>query len=169
MTRVIYKSIQIHLQILAGFRDFILRGNVVSLAVAVVVGTAFTALINAFVKCWITPLIAIIFHGGTFKDLTFQISGSVFAYGEFINVSLTFIIICCILYFFVVLPMNTLMEIYFPENCRPDPELKECCFCFKWGVDKRATRCPFCAGELPPPKKKEIPLEGDEIKVVVEK
>ena len=156
----------------SGFRDFILRGNVVSLAVAVVVGTAFTALVDAFVADWITPLIAVIFQGGSFADLTFDINDSVFAYGHFINTLLTFLIICCILYFFVILPMNTLVEIYFPEHLQKDPEYRECPTCFKWEVDVRASKCPFCCTELVPlPGKKtpillqEVLIEGEEIKV----
>jgi large conductance mechanosensitive channel len=134
---------------------------VVSLAVAVVVGTAFTALVNSFVKCWITPFIAIIFRGGDFKDLTFQINGSIFAYGEFINVLLTFIIICCVLYFLVVLPMNTLVEAYFPDE--PKPKTKKCPFCGSEKIFLKATKCPYCCSEFPPEK-----VQEEEIKVVVD-
>ena len=94
---------------LKDFREFILRGNLVDLAVAVVIGTAFGAVVAAFVKNIVTPLIAAIGGQPDFSALTFKINGSVFFYGAFINALLTFLIIAAVVFFFVVKPVNALM------------------------------------------------------------
>ena len=95
---------------LKGFRDFILRGNVVDLAVAVVIGTAFTAVVTALVKDLITPLIAAIFGKPDFSDLSFTINNSEFRYGRFLNAVISFLIVAGVIYFLVVLPVNALLE-----------------------------------------------------------
>jgi large conductance mechanosensitive channel len=95
--------------VLKEFRDFILRGNVVDLAVAVVLGAAFTALVTGFVASFITPLIALIGGEADFSDLVFTISGTEFTYGEFLNVLISFLTIATVVFFFVVKPVNTLM------------------------------------------------------------
>ena len=92
------------------FRDFVMRGNVVELAVAVIIGAAFGAVITAFTAAFITPLLALIGGKPDFADLRFTISGTVFPYGEFLNALIAFLIIAAIVFFFVVRPMNTLME-----------------------------------------------------------
>ena len=101
------------------FRQFILRGNLVDLAVAVVVGTAFTALVNAFVKSMITPLIAAIFGKPDFSNLTFTINGSRFLYGDFINALITFIIVAAVMFFLVVKPVNALLARLLEEDEPP--------------------------------------------------
>ena len=93
-----------------GFREFLLRGNVVDLAVAVVIGVAFTALVNSLVKDIITPLIAAIFGKPDFSDLTFTIHKSTFRYGDFLNAAIAFFLIAAAVYFLIVLPMNKLAE-----------------------------------------------------------
>jgi large conductance mechanosensitive channel len=92
------------------FKEFILRGNVVDLAVAVVVGAAFGAVVNAFVKDIITPIIAAIFGKPDFSQLTFTINGSKFFYGDFINAVITFLSVAVAIFFFVVKPINMLAE-----------------------------------------------------------
>ena len=92
------------------FRDFIMRGNVVELAVAVVMGAAFGAVITAFSAAFITPLIALLGGKADFSDLTLTISGTEFPYGEFLNALISFLIIAAVVFFFVVRPMNTLMQ-----------------------------------------------------------
>jgi len=92
------------------FRAFILRGNLVDLAIAVVIGAAFTAVINALVKDLLTPLIAAIFGKPDFSNLSFKINGSIFYYGSFFNAVLTFVIVAAVLFFFVVKPVNALMK-----------------------------------------------------------
>jgi large conductance mechanosensitive channel len=92
---------------LSGFKKFLLRGNIVDLAVAFVIGLALVALVTAFVADWITPIIGAIFGGqGAFDDLSFTINDSVFHYGHFIDALITFIAIAAAVFFFVVKPMN---------------------------------------------------------------
>lgn len=91
------------------FRDFILRGNVVDLAVAVIIGAAFTAVVTGFVSAFITPLIAAIGGKPDFSALFFTINGARFTYGEFLNVLIAFLIIAAIVFFLVVRPLNRLM------------------------------------------------------------
>ena len=91
------------------FRDFVMRGNVVELAVAVVIGAAFGAVITAFSAAFITPLIALIGGKPDFSDLRFTISGTAFPYGNFLNAVISFLIIAAVVFFFVVRPMNRLM------------------------------------------------------------
>ena len=97
------------------FRDFVLRGNVVELAIAVVIGAAFGALVTSFVASFITPLIAAIGGKPDFSSLAFTINGSRFTYGSFFNALLSFLIIAAVIFFFVVRPLNTLMARLKPE------------------------------------------------------
>lgn len=92
-----------------GFRDFILRGNVVDLAVGVVIGASFSAVVAALVKDLLTPFIAAIVTQPDFSAMTFTINGSKFMYGEFLNSLLAFLIAAAAVYFFVVLPINKLI------------------------------------------------------------
>lgn len=91
------------------FRDFVLRGNVVDLAVAVVIGAAFTAVVTGFVSSFITPLIAAIGGKSDFGGLYFTINGARFTYGDFLDVLISFVVIAAIVFFFVVRPLNLLM------------------------------------------------------------
>ncbi|MGA9858552.1 MAG: large conductance mechanosensitive channel protein MscL [Solirubrobacteraceae bacterium] len=95
---------------LKGFKDFILRGNVVDLAVAVVIGAAFGAVVNALVKDIITPIIGAIGGKPNFADLTFTINKSKFLYGDFLNFVISFVLVAAAIYFVVVLPLNTMAE-----------------------------------------------------------
>jgi large conductance mechanosensitive channel len=95
---------------LKGFREFIMRGNVVDLAIAVVIGTAFTALVKAFVADILTPIVAAIFGKPNFGDLTLTINHSQFLYGDLINELITFVSVAAAVYFFVVVPMNKIAE-----------------------------------------------------------
>jgi large conductance mechanosensitive channel len=95
---------------LKGFREFIMRGNVVDLAIAVVMGTAFTALVKAFVADILTPIVAAIFGKPNFGDLTFTINSSQFLYGDLINEAITFLSVAAAVYFFVVVPLNKVAE-----------------------------------------------------------
>src|SRR6185295_16013528 len=92
------------------FKAFLLRGNVIDLAVAVVLGVAFTAVVTALVEDLITPLIAAIFGSHDFSGLTFRINGSVFRYGAFLNALLAFVTIAAVLFFLVVVPANALIQ-----------------------------------------------------------
>jgi large conductance mechanosensitive channel len=95
---------------LKGFKEFIMRGNVVDLAIAIVIGTAFIALIKAFVADILTPIIAAIFGQPNFGDLTFTIHSSHFLYGDLINEAVTFVSVAVAVYFFVVVPLNKIAE-----------------------------------------------------------
>ena len=131
---------------LKGFRDFILRGNVVDLAVAVVIGAAFGAVVAAFVRDIITPLIAAIFGQPDFSLLEFTVNKSVFFYGSFINAVVTFVLVAAAVYFVVVVPMNKLAE----RRARgQDPTTRECPECMS-EIPIAARRCPHCTSELAP-------------------
>ena len=128
-----------------GFRDFILRGNVVDLAIAVVIGAAFGAVVAAFVKDLITPLIAAIGGKPDFSALNFTINHSKFLYGDFINALIAFLIIAAVIYFFVVKPYTSLMDRFKPA-VTPAPE-RNCPYCTS-SIPEAATRCPFCTSQL---------------------
>jgi large conductance mechanosensitive channel len=131
-----------------GFRDFILRGNVVDLAVAVVIGAAFGAVITSFVADIITPLIAAIFGQPDFSALTFTINGSRFMYGSFINAVISFLLIALAVYFVVVVPMNKVAELRARGEGPAEPDTKQCPECLS-DIPIAARRCAFCASEQP--------------------
>jgi large conductance mechanosensitive channel protein len=125
------------------FKKFLLRGNVVDLAVAVVVGTAFTAVVKAMVTDILTPIIALIFGKPNFEALSFTINGSHFLYGDFINNVITFASVAAAVFFVVVAPINALME----RRAKEDPDTKECPECTT-AIPIRARRCPQCTSQL---------------------
>ena len=128
------------------FREFILRGNLVDLAVAVVLGTAFGAVVAAFVKNIITPLIAAIGGQPDFSNLKFTVNGSAFLYGEFINALLSFVIIAAVVFFFVVQPMNALMARRKVDTATDAPT-RTCPECLS-DIPDAATRCAFCTSRV---------------------
>ncbi len=95
---------------LDGFKTFIMRGNVVDLAIGVVIGAAFTSIVNSFVTDIITPIIAAIFKQPDFASMAFTINGSSIMFGNFLNAAITFLIVAWVVYYFVVLPINKLMQ-----------------------------------------------------------
>jgi large conductance mechanosensitive channel len=126
-----------------GFKAFLLRGNVVDLAVAVVIGAAFTAVVTAFAGAFITPLIALIFgQHDAFGAFSFTINGVVFRFGPFINAVVTFVIVAAIVYFLIVLPVNTLIE-RSRKAAPPDPSVRKCPECLS-DIPADARRCRFC-------------------------
>jgi large conductance mechanosensitive channel len=133
-------------EMLKEFRAFILRGNVVDLAVAVVIGAAFTGVINALVRDIITPMIAAVFGQPDFGDLAFTINGSRFAYGNFLNAVLSFVLIAIGVFFLVVKPVNYLMR-----RLRTEPDVESptrgCPECMSQ-IPVGATRCAFCTTEV---------------------
>jgi len=130
-------------KLLTDFKQFLLRGNVVDLAVAVVIGTAFTAVVKALVADIITPVVAAIFGKPNFATLSFTINGSHFNYGDFLNNVLTFVTIAAAVFFIVVAPINALMS----RRAKEDPDTKECPECTS-AIPVRAKRCPLCTSEL---------------------
>ena len=125
-----------------GFKAFLLRGNVVDLAIGVVIGIAFAAVIGAFVKDLVTPLIAAIGGKPDFSALSFTINQSKFLYGDFVNAMLAFVIIAAVIYFFVVVPYTTLIERSRKEP-PADQTTKKCTECLS-EIPKDARRCAFC-------------------------
>jgi large conductance mechanosensitive channel len=134
-------------RVLKEFRDFVMRGNVVDLAVAVVIGAAFTQVVNAVVADLITPLVGALTGGDEFfARKTFTINGSDFLYGHLINQLLTFVIVAAVVFFLVVKPINELMERLMPE--RPvDKATRECPECLS-SIPQAARRCAFCTAEV---------------------
>lgn len=128
-----------------GFKVFLLRGNVVELAVAVVVGVAFGIVVTAFVKDLVTPLIAALGGKPDFGALSFTINNSKFLYGEFINAVIAFLIIVAVIYFFVVVPYTAAIARARKEP-PADPTTKKCPECLS-EIPIDARRCAFC-GEL---------------------
>jgi large conductance mechanosensitive channel len=130
------------------FKEFLLRGNLIDLAVAVVIGVAFTAVVTAFVNSLITPLIKAIFGGkNQFAGLYFTVNGSKFTYGSFLNALLSFVIIAAVVFFLVIKPVNNLMG-RLGMTPKEDP-LRECPSCLS-KVPEAATRCAYCTSELTP-------------------
>ena len=129
--------------LLTDFKQFLLRGNVVDLAVAVVIGTAFTAVVKALVADIITPIVAAIFGKPNFATLSFTINGSHFNYGDFLNNVLTFVTIAAAVFFIVVAPINALMA----RRAKEDPDTKECPECTS-AIPVNAKRCPLCTSQL---------------------
>ena len=125
-----------------GFKAFLLRGNVVDLAIAVVIGVAFGAVITAFVKDVITPLIAALGGKPDFSALYFAVNNSRFLYGDFIDAVLAFVIIAAVIYFFVVVPYTALIERSRKEP-PADPTTKKCTECLS-EIPIDARRCAFC-------------------------
>ena len=128
------------------FREFILRGNLVDLAVAVVIGTAFTAVVTSFVTNIVTPIIAAIGGKPDFSDLKFTINGSEFGYGAFINALIAFVIIAAVVFFFVIKPVNLLMRRFQPDT-PVDVETRGCPECLS-DIPIAATRCAFCTSRV---------------------
>ena len=129
-----------------GFRNFISRGNLIDLAVAVVIGTAFTALVAAVVADLITPLIAAIGGQPNFGSLTFNVHGSTFKYGAFFNAAITFLIIAAVVYYLIVAPMAKITARF-----RRDAEIttRDCPECLST-IPIAATRCMYCTVAVPP-------------------
>jgi large conductance mechanosensitive channel len=130
------------------FRQFIMRGNVVDLAVAVVIGTAFAAVVAAFVADIITPLIAAIFGKPDFSELTFTINHSKFLYGSFINALITFLSVAAAIFFFVVKPLNVLAARRARGEPTESPTTRPCPECLS-EIPVAASRCAFCTTEVP--------------------
>jgi large conductance mechanosensitive channel len=125
------------------FKKFLLRGNVVDLAVAVVVGTAFGLVVKALVADLLTPIIALIFGKPDFGALSFTINSSHFLYGDFINNLITFLSIAAAVFFFVVAPVNRLLA----RRAQEDPDTKQCPECTST-IPTAARRCPQCTAQL---------------------
>ena len=128
---------------LKGFRDFILRGNVVDLAVAVIIGAAFNAIVNSFVKDILGQLIAAVVGKPDFSGVVFKLNGTPINVGNFINATISFLIVAFVVYFFIVLPLNTLMAKLKKPGPPPPVTTKKCLECLS-EIPLEAKRCAFC-------------------------
>jgi len=128
---------------LKGFKQFILRGNAVDLAVGVVIGAGFSGLVNSLVKDLITPLVAAIFKSADFSNLSFTLNGSKFLYGDFINALISFVLVALVVYFFVIKPMEVFLA-KVKQGPPPDPTTKKCPECMS-EIPLTAKRCAYCA------------------------
>ncbi len=128
------------------FKEFVLRGNVIDLAVAVVIGVAFGAVVNALVENLIAPLIAAIGGQPDFSEISFTLNNSEFLIGAFLNAVMSFLIIAAVIFFFVVKPVNLMLE-RANRQPTPDPTTTKCPACLS-EIQIGASRCAFCTTEL---------------------
>lgn len=129
--------------LLGDFKKFLMRGNLVELAVAFVIGAVFAALVKAFIADLITPIIALIFGKPNFGALSFTINGSHFFYGDFINSLITFVTTAAVIFFLIVRPYQALMA----RRSQEDPDTKDCPECTN-AIPIKARRCPLCTAQL---------------------
>jgi len=134
---------------LQDFKQFILRGNVVDLAVAVVIGSAFSAVVTALVKDLITPLIAAIGGQRDFSNLSFTIHHSQFLYGDFLNAAISFLILAAVVFFLVVTPVNHFIAFSRRNKKSTDPTTRKCPECLS-EISVKASRCAYCTSKIQP-------------------
>jgi large conductance mechanosensitive channel len=132
---------------LKDFKQFLVRGNAVDLAVAVVIGAAFGVVISALVEDLLTPLIAAIVGKPDFSTLSFTIHGSIFKYGAFLNAVITFVLVAAAIFFFVIRPVNAFTQRMRKEPT-PDPTIRKCPDCLS-EIPIGARRCAYCTSEVP--------------------
>ena len=138
------------------FRQFILRGNVVDLAVGIVIGVAFTGVVQGLVRDLINPIIAMLFGKPDFSKFHFTINHAVFAYGDFINRVITLLIIGIAVFFLVIKPVNLMIDRFRLSPASPSPATKTCPDCFT-DIPAKARRCPNCTSELSPSSSEAAP------------
>lgn len=131
---------------LKGFRDFILRGNVVDLAVAVIIGGAFNKIVNSVVSDLITPFIGVFGGEPDFSKVAFTINKSKFLIGDLLNSVISFLIVAAVIYFFIILPMNKVTD-RIKRREKSDPTEKECPECLSM-IPLKAKRCKFCTASV---------------------
>ena len=129
------------------FRKFVLRGNVVDLAVGIVIGAAFTSVVNSMVSNLINPLIALVYGGHKFDTAHFVVRGNSFTYGAVISALISFVLVAAVVFFFVVQPINKLNELASKSKETEEPTTKKCKYCLSV-VPVDATRCKFCTSKL---------------------
>ncbi|HEX5395402.1 MAG TPA: large conductance mechanosensitive channel protein MscL [Candidatus Saccharimonadales bacterium] len=129
------------------FRKFILRGNVVDLAVGIVIGAAFTGVVNSFVANVINPLISLFYQGNEFSKATFELSGSTFHYGDFLNALISFLIVATVVFFFVVQPINRLTDRFVRSKETEASTTRKCPECLS-EIPKDALRCKYCTAKI---------------------
>ena len=131
------------MSIIQEFKKFIMRGNLVELAIAFIMGAVFAALVKAFIADLITPIIALIVGKPNFEDLSFTIHKSHFLYGDLVNYAITFLTTAAVVFFFIFKPYDALME----RRAKEEPTVKDCPEC-TLKIPINATRCPECTAEI---------------------
>ena len=133
---------------LKGFRDFMMRGNVIDMAVGVVIGSAFTAVVTGFVAAFLTPLVGVVVGAaGDFRSYSFTVAGVTFPYGQFLNVLIAFLLTAAVLYFCVVLPVTKATARYLPK--KPKAAKRPCPECLS-EIPEAARRCAHCTAQVEP-------------------
>ncbi|MFI5532408.1 large conductance mechanosensitive channel protein MscL [Kitasatospora sp. NPDC051853] len=133
---------------LKGFRDFMMRGNVIDMAVGVVIGSAFTAVVTGFVAAFLTPLVGVVVGAaGDFRAYSFTVAGVTFPYGQFLNVLIAFLLTAAVLYFCVVLPVTKATARYLPK--KPKAAKRPCPECLS-DIPEAARRCAHCTAHVEP-------------------
>jgi large conductance mechanosensitive channel len=130
----------------SGFKNFIMRGNLVQLAVAVVIGTQFSALVQQFVRSFINPLLALAGGRASFENLVFHVGRADFTYGAFLTDVLSFVISCLVVYYVLVLPVTRLIELFERNRAAAQRDCPECTF----SIPVAARRCPECTAQIMP-------------------
>lgn len=142
---------------MGGFKDFLFRGNLVQLAVAVIIGASFANLVTAFTSGLITPLLGIFGGQPTFKDETFSINGSEFRYGAVVDAAITFLITAIVIYYIVVVPSTWVMDKFKKVEESSQTACPHCCS----KIEKKATKCAFCTSDLEPVPEVEVVTESE--------
>ena len=139
---------------MSGFRNFIMRGNLVELAVAVVIGTQFSSLVKQFVSSFVNPLLSLV--GGTpdFGNLVFRVGKATFTYGQFVTVALSFLISALVVYYAMVLPVSRLLRLLERNKATTTRECPECTM----SIPMAARRCPECTAEIAPATERPQPV-----------
>ncbi len=133
---------------LKGFRDFMMRGNVIDMAVGVVIGAAFTGVVTGFVSAFLTPLVGVVVGAaGDFSTYKFPVAGVIFPYGQFLNVLIAFVMTAAVLYFCVVLPVTKATARYLPKP--PKAPKRPCPECLT-EIPQAARRCAACTAHVEP-------------------
>jgi large conductance mechanosensitive channel len=131
---------------MSGFKNFIMRGNLVQLAVAVVIGTQFSELVKQFVQSFINPLLALAGGNPNFANLTFRVGRATFAYGAFLTDVLSFLISCLVVYYVLVVPVSRLIALLERNRAASERDCPECTL----SIPAAARRCPQCGAEITP-------------------
>jgi len=129
---------------MSGFKNFIMRGNLVELAVAVVIGTQFSGLVKQFVSSFVNPLLSLVGGMPNFGNLTFKAGKAVFSYGQFVTAALSFVISALVVYFILVLPVSRLLQLLERNKAATTRDCPECAM----SIPVAARRCPQCTAEI---------------------
>lgn len=135
------------------FKKFILRGNVVDLAVGIVIGAAFTSIVNSLVNGIINPLISLFYDGTALKELSFTVGDNRFLYGDVISNAISFLVVAGVVFFFVVKPINKLSTLSLGSKKTDEPETRKCPYCLGV-IPNKATKCMYCGSSVPKDTKK---------------